>query len=295
MILCGLTPYLLSRLAARLTWRGRLYSRSDHQIFVLHSCPAVMYLHRTILPLTHQRLGLCRPIALFLRLEPQKMPPVLHHPIVANPSFRLSPESLSQLRCARCPNVIVLSSSRCSRKSSIVFRKIFRFQIFIRSFVALDPLATQFLHQAILMDPVVALYPPFRLWRTGGNNANLQALAHAPKMRRGRFPMQALPFRRLPLINVLPIGIQRSRYPIFPDPASQHSYRRPDRFLLPQPTARRRRGIIHHIHQTSAWSPLLKPRMETPIHLHQVAKVLPPFPALAVRFPSSHAAPQPLR
>jgi hypothetical protein len=39
----------------------------------------------------------------------------------------------------------------------------------------------------------------------------------------------------------------------------------------------------------------LKPRMETAIHLHQVAKVLPPFPALPVRFPSSHAAPQPLR
>jgi hypothetical protein len=26
--------------------------------------------------------------------------------------------------------------------------------------------------------------------------------------------------------------------------------------------------------------------METAIHLHQVAKVLPPFPALPVRFPS---------
>jgi len=33
--------------------------------------------------------------------------------------------------------------------------------------------------------------------------------------------------------------------------------------------------------------------METAIQLHQVTKVLPPFPALAVRFPSSHAAPQP--
>jgi hypothetical protein len=35
--------------------------------------------------------------------------------------------------------------------------------------------------------------------------------------------------------------------------------------------------------------------METAIQLHQVAKVLPPFPALAVRFPSSNAAPQPFR
>ena len=89
MILCPLTPYLLGWLPARLTWRGRLYSRSDHQIFVLHSFPAVTYLHRAILPLTHQRLGLRRPIALILRLELQKMSPVLHHPIVADPSFRL--------------------------------------------------------------------------------------------------------------------------------------------------------------------------------------------------------------
>jgi hypothetical protein len=35
--------------------------------------------------------------------------------------------------------------------------------------------------------------------------------------------------------------------------------------------------------------------METAIQLHQVAKVLPPFSALPVRFPSAHAAPQPLR
>ena len=223
------------------------------------------------------------------------MSPVLHHPIVADRSFRLQSENLSQLRRARRPNVIVLWSCRFSRKTPIVFRKIFRFQIFIRSFVALDPLATQFLHQAILMYPVVALHAPFRLRRTGRNDANLQPLAHAPKLRRRRFSVQALSFRRLPLIDVLPIGIQRSRYPILPDPGSQHSYRCPDRFLLSQPTARRPRGVIHHIHQTSPGSPLLKPRMETAIQLHQVAKVLPPLPALPVCFPSAHAAPQPLR
>src|SRR6202011_686145 len=103
------------------------------------------------------------------------------------------------------------------------------FQIFIRSFVTLDPLATQFLYQAILMYTVVALHAPFRLRRTGSNNANLQALAHAPKLRRGPFPPQQLSFCWRPLINVLPIGIQRSRYPILPDPATQHPYRGPDR------------------------------------------------------------------
>jgi hypothetical protein len=89
MFLHRSTPYRLGWLAARLTWRGWLYSRSDHQIFVLHSFPSVTYLHRAILPLTHQRFGLRRSIAFILGLELQKMPPVLHHPIVADPSFRL--------------------------------------------------------------------------------------------------------------------------------------------------------------------------------------------------------------
>jgi hypothetical protein len=77
---------------------------------------------------------------------------------------------------------------------------------------------------------------------------------------------------------------------LLPDPASQHSYRCPDRFLLPQARTRGPRGVIHHIHQTSAGSPLFKPRMETTIQLHQVPKVLPPFPALPVPFPSSHVS-----
>src|SRR6267142_1036050 len=85
----GLTPYLLGWLAARLPRRGCDYWRSHCQIFVLHSFPAVAHLHPAILPLTHQRFGLRRPIAFILRLELQIMPPVLHHPIVADPSFRL--------------------------------------------------------------------------------------------------------------------------------------------------------------------------------------------------------------
>jgi hypothetical protein len=51
----------------------------------------------------------------------------------------------------------------------------------------------------------------------------------------------------------------------------------------------------HCIHHTSPGSPLLKPRRETAIQLYQVAKVLPPFPAISLRFPPAHPAPQPLR
>jgi hypothetical protein len=86
MILRRLISYLLGWLAARLTWR---FSRSNCQIFVINAFSAIVHFDRSILPLTDQCLGLRRPIAFILRLELQKMPPVLHHPIIADPSFRL--------------------------------------------------------------------------------------------------------------------------------------------------------------------------------------------------------------
>src|ERR1700719_739243 len=61
------------------------------------------------------------------------------------------------------------------------------------------------------MYPVVALHPSFRLRRTGSNNANLQAFAHAPKLRCRRLSSQSLFLRRLTLIDILPIGVQRAR------------------------------------------------------------------------------------
>jgi hypothetical protein len=74
-----------------------------------------------------------------------------------------------------------------------MFWKIFRFQVFIRRFVALDPPATQFLHQPILMDPVAAFHPPFSLRRTRCDDLYLPSLAHAPKLRRGRFSSRRSP------------------------------------------------------------------------------------------------------
>jgi len=89
------------------------------------------------------------------------MPAVLHHPIVADPSFRLNRKTYRNLAANWCPHVVVLGSRRFSRKSSVVLRKIFRFQIRIRGFVILDPLAPQLLYQAILMYSVVRSTRPF--------------------------------------------------------------------------------------------------------------------------------------
>ena len=73
----------------RLAWRDLHRSRSHYQIFVIHAFSAIVHFYRSIFSLLDQDFGLCRPIALILRLELQKVPPVLHHPIVADPSLRL--------------------------------------------------------------------------------------------------------------------------------------------------------------------------------------------------------------
>jgi hypothetical protein len=129
------------------------------------------------------------------------------------------------------------------------------------------------------MYPVVALHPSFRLRRTGGDNANLQPFAHAPKLRRGRPSLQALSLRRRALIDILPVRVQRPGYPILLDPRSAAPSPLPRWFPPPQTRTRGPRGVIHHIHQTSAGSPLLKPPMEAPIHLHQVANKIQNYPA----------------
>src|SRR5580700_6355917 len=163
MVQGGLASSVLGRLAMRPCLWCRDHARPQHQIFVLYAFVPIAHLNCSILPLTDQGLALCRSVPPVLRLELQKMPAVLHHPIVADPAFRLQSKNLSQPRRTWPPHVVVLGSRRFPRKSSVVLRKIFRFQIRIRGLVILDPLAPQLLYQPILMYPVVSLHATFRL------------------------------------------------------------------------------------------------------------------------------------
>src|SRR5258708_2941565 len=153
----------LGRLALRPALCCRDHAWPHHQIFVLDAFIPIAHLNCSILPLTDQCLAPCRSVPPVLRLELQKMPAVLHHPIVADPAFRLYSKNLSQPLPTWRPHVVVLGPRRFPRKSSVMLRKIIRLQIRIRGFVILDPLAPQLLYQAILMYPVVALHATFRL------------------------------------------------------------------------------------------------------------------------------------
>src|SRR5260370_13508267 len=151
MVRGGLASSVLGRLAVRPCLWCRDHARPQHQIFVLDAFTPIAHLNCSILPLTDQCLALCRSVPPVLRLELQKMPAVLHHPIVADPSFRLESKNLSQPRRAWRPHVVVLGSRRFPRKSSVVLRKIFRLQIRISGLVYPDPLSPQLLYLPLLI------------------------------------------------------------------------------------------------------------------------------------------------
>src|SRR5215470_13833961 len=136
----------------------------------------------------------------------------------------------------------------------------------------------QLLHPAILMGAVVScavvsFHPPFGLRRTGSDDLDSQALAHPAKLRNRRLAAQTLSFRRLALVDILPIGVQGLRHLILADPCLQHAHCCPDRLLFSQPTQDDTGGVIHHVHQTTLWVSSFQPSMEAAVQLHQFAKV----------------------
>ena len=94
-------------------------------------------------------------------------------------------------------------------------------------------------------------------------------------------------------VYVLPVGVERSRYPVALDPAPQHSCRRPGRFLFRGPAQRRAGRIVHHVHQTTPLPSLLQPLMKASVQLHQLAKVRLALPPPPIRFSPPLSPPQP--
>src|SRR5947209_682818 len=104
------------------------------------------------------------------------------------------------------------------------------------------------------MGTMRAFHPPLGLRRTGRDNAKAQLAAHAPELGHGGFSAPPLLRVGRPHVHVLPVGVERPRYPVAFDPAAQHPGRRPDRFLLGESAQRRSGGVVHHVHQTAARS-----------------------------------------
>src|SRR5208283_2900631 len=122
-----------------------------------------------------------------------------------------------------------------------------------------------------------------------------QRLAHPPKLRHRHLAAHSLPRVRLPHVHILPVRVQRLGHPVALHPGPQHPHRRPDRLLLPQPTQRRPRRIVHHVHQAAPRAPPFQPGVKASVQLHQLPKVRLPLPPLPMRPPPPVPAPQPLR
>src|SRR3974377_361424 len=131
------------------------------------------------------------------------------------------------------------------------------------------------------MGAVLTFHTPLGFRRIGGDKRDPQPPAHPPKLLYRLFPPLPLPGIRRPLVQVLPIHVQRQRHPVALDPRSQRIGHRPDRLLLSQWCPRLVAGVIDHVDQASLRPTILQPGVKAPVHLHHLSKMflaVPPPP-----------------
>src|ERR1019366_8534637 len=145
------------------------------------------------------------------------------------------------------------------------------------------------------MRAVIAFHSPFGLRRSRCDDLDPQFPAHPPKLRHRFFSAQLLALRGRAFIHILPIHVKRLRHSVFLDPRPQRVGRRPDRLFLAQPQLHLAGRVVGHVHHASVRTTILQPVVKTSIHLHQLPKVPPPLPPLAIRFPLAPPPPQPFR
>src|SRR3974377_2016402 len=121
------------------------------------------------------------------------------------------------------------------------------------------------------MGAVLTFHTPLGLRPILADHAHPQLPAHPPKLRYRLFPPLPLPGIRRPLVQVLPIHVQRQRHPVALDPPSQRIGHRPDRLLLSQLCPRLVAGVIDHVDQASLRPTILQPGVKAPGHLHPLS------------------------
>ena len=104
---------------------------------------------------------------------------------------------------------------------------------------------TQFLHQAILVRPMIAFDPAFRLRRVRRNNLDAQRLTHPPELRARHDSFGPFGLIGDPDIDVFPVGVERLRNAVRFDPPAQHLDGRPDCFLLAEAAQTLTRRVVH--------------------------------------------------
>src|ERR1035437_6855787 len=144
-------------------WVGRGPPRPLCNLVPTQLLSSIPDLQPPVLPLADHHLSLRRRLVISLPVHLQKPLPIPHHPVVADHPLRLQSEDFIQRPLARLLVVIVLRRGCHAGEAPVVVRQIFALQILVGALIVPDVLAPQFLHQPILVSPVVPLHPSFGL------------------------------------------------------------------------------------------------------------------------------------
>ena len=130
------------------------------------------------------------------------------------------------------------------------------------------------------------------LRRRSGNDANAELRAHAAELRLGLDAFQCFPRRRLALVDVFPVAVQRLGNAVLTHPGCEQIGRGPGRFLVRETAQRHTGRVIDEVHQTGFRTAFFQPVVVRTVELNQLAEVRFALAPGAMRLALATAAPQ---
>ena len=254
--------------------------------------------HAPIFGLAYEHRALCRHPAARGAIELQRLPVVLDHVIGADHAPLLETEDLVVAQVPIPDAVVVHGTRRSDGEAGIVLGQIARGHIPVRGRVLAQAEEPHLLDQPVLLRGVIPLDAPFRLGAGRTDDRDVQLLAHAAKVRVRHVTARAFVRRGLPLVDILPVGVERPRHAIRGDPRAQHPDRGPNRLLVAEAEQRRAGRIIDHRHHTApmagARAAPFEPVVKAAVELDQLAEVRASrTPHVRRRLAAPGATPQP--
>ena len=120
---------------------------------------------------------------------------------------------------------------------------------------------------------------------------NAELGTHAPELRLGLDACQRFPRRRLALVDVFPVAVQRLGNAVLAHPGLEQIGRSPGRFLAREAAQRKTGRVIDEVHQTGFRAAAFQPVVVRTVELNQLAEVRFALAPAAMRWALATAAP----
>ncbi len=140
------------------------------------------------------------------------------------------------------------------------------------------------------MRAVMALHATLRLRRRSGDDTNAEFGAHASELRLGLDAFERFARRRLALVDVLPVAIQRLRNAVLTHPGLEQIGRRPSRLFAREAAQRPAGRIVDEVHQATFRAASFEPVVVRAVELDQLAEMRFALTPTAVWFALAAAA-----